>query len=186
MRRRVACIPTIRLKCAGCVITNQIEEHKLLEPVTGVDVNPALLDATGAQEVSVKLKSSSFAMMANDTMSHPELVAHKAMVENEQISSMERTGTAAKEITCVPTLMNAAFLNIDASEVALLALGSDAISIHRVMRHYEMQLSESVPYIGAKIVQNEGCNGTGVRVAVLDSGIKYTHAAFGGEDTQEA
>ena len=35
-------------------------------------------------------------------------------------------------------------------------------------------------------VQDLGYDGTGVKVAVLDSGIDYTHAAFGGEGTIEA
>ena len=37
-----------------------------------------------------------------------------------------------------------------------------------------------MPYIGAKAVQDAGVKGKGVKVAVLDSGIDYTHAAFGG------
>ena len=43
-----------------------------------------------------------------------------------------------------------------------------------------MDLSETVPYIGASAVQADGYDGSGVRVAVLDSGIDYNHAAFGG------
>jgi subtilisin family serine protease len=46
-----------------------------------------------------------------------------------------------------------------------------------------MQVSETVPYIGATTVQNQGYDGTGVKVAVLDSGIDYTHARFGGGGT---
>jgi subtilisin family serine protease len=45
---------------------------------------------------------------------------------------------------------------------------------------YEMDLSETVPYIGAAAVQATGFDGTGVRVAVLDSGIDYTHYNLGG------
>ncbi|MDQ2966621.1 MAG: S8 family serine peptidase, partial [Chloroflexota bacterium] len=49
-----------------------------------------------------------------------------------------------------------------------------------------MDLSETVPYIGAAAVQAAGFDGTGVRVAVLDSGIDYTHIAFGGAGTPDA
>jgi subtilisin family serine protease len=171
------------------LLTEQIDVHQLLtaqieQPVNGVDVDPALLVATGAQEVLVKLKSSPVAEMAN-SMSQLELMAHKAMVENEQSTFMDRTGTKAKEITCVQTLLNAVFLNIDASEVGAIASDPDVVAIHRVT-NYEMMLDETVPYIGATKVQNEGYDGTGVKVAVLDSGIDYTHAAFGGEGTQAA
>jgi minor extracellular serine protease Vpr len=37
-----------------------------------------------------------------------------------------------------------------------------------------------VPYIGASAVQDFGFTGSGIKVAVLDSGIDYTHAALGG------
>jgi minor extracellular serine protease Vpr len=37
-----------------------------------------------------------------------------------------------------------------------------------------------VPYIGASAVQASGFTGKGIKVAVLDSGVDYTHAALGG------
>lgn len=166
------------------ILASQIEELKLPRTTTEADVDPALLHATGSQEVIVTLKSSSVAMMANE-MSQPALMEHKAMVKNEQVSFMERTGTTAKEIACVQTLLNAVFLNIDAAQVVALASDPDVVSIYRV-KNYEMKLAETVPYIGATAVQNEGYDGTGIRVAVLDSGIDYTHAAFGGKGTLEA
>ena len=47
---------------------------------------------------------------------------------------------------------------------------------------------DRVPYIGATAVHERGFgfDGTGVTVAVLDSGIDYTHAAFGGPGTATA
>ncbi len=43
-----------------------------------------------------------------------------------------------------------------------------------------------LPFVGADIVRASGRDGTGVKVAVLDSGIDYTHAAFGGAGTLTA
>ena len=43
-----------------------------------------------------------------------------------------------------------------------------------------MTLTETVPYVGATAVHAGGRDGTGVKVAVLDSGIDYLHAALGG------
>ena len=37
-----------------------------------------------------------------------------------------------------------------------------------------------MPYIGAAAVQATGVDGSGVKVAVLDSGIDYTHKNLGG------
>ena len=42
-------------------------------------------------------------------------------------------------------------------------------------------LDQSVPFIlGGKTYEELGADGTGVRIAVIDTGIDYTHAAFGG------
>ena len=56
----------------------------------------------------------------------------------------------------------------------------------RQLHDYQLDLSETVPYIGATAVQNVGFNGAGVRVAVLDTGIDYTHKFFGGPGTAAA
>jgi subtilisin family serine protease len=99
---------------------------------------------------------------------------------------MESSLSSVKHLACVHTLLNAVFLEIDAKEVVKLAANSDVVSIHRV-RNYDRHLSETVPYIGASTVQNDyGFNGTGVIIAILDSGIDYTHAAMGGEGTIDA
>jgi minor extracellular serine protease Vpr len=56
----------------------------------------------------------------------------------------------------------------------------------RILRNYEAFLGDTVPYIGAAAVQASGKTGTGVKVAILDSGIDYTHRDFGGPGTSAA
>lgn len=51
--------------------------------------------------------------------------------------------------------------------------------------NYEIDLSETVPYIGASAVQSLGINGEGITVAVLDTGVDYLHAALGGSGSVE-
>ena len=47
--------------------------------------------------------------------------------------------------------------------------------------------STSVPFIGArKVWSRYGATGRGVRIAVVDTGVDYTHAAFGGPGTRTA
>jgi len=75
--------------------------------------------------------------------------------------------------------MNAVMLEVDASALTALAQNPNVVSINPI-RNYELDLSETVPYIGATAVQAAGFDGTGVRVAVIDSGIDYTHIAFDG------
>ena len=56
-------------------------------------------------------------------------------------------------------------------------------------RSYQLLTKKSVPAVGAKTAwgkQNTGFDGEGIRIAVIDSGIDYTHAMFGGIGTREA
>lgn len=45
---------------------------------------------------------------------------------------------------------------------------------------FKLDLTATVPYIGATAVQQLGVDGTGVRVAVLDSGVDFMHYNLGG------
>ena len=68
---------------------------------------------------------------------------------------------------------------IDAAALPALAANPNVATVSLV-RDYELDLSETVEYIGAKAVQDMGYDGTGIVVAIIDSGIDYTHEAFGG------
>jgi minor extracellular serine protease Vpr len=66
-----------------------------------------------------------------------------------------------------------------------IALLPGVAKVRPVLR-YQLDLSETVPYVGAKAAQTAGKDGTGVRVAVLDSGVDYTHRNLGGAGTLAA
>src|SRR5437773_4910242 len=81
--------------------------------------------------------------------------------------------------------LNAVVVTIAASQVPAVA-ALPGVRTVRQLHDYQLDLSETVPYIGATAVQNVGFNGAGVRVAVLDTGIDYTHKFFGGPGTAAA
>jgi minor extracellular serine protease Vpr len=57
----------------------------------------------------------------------------------------------------------------------------------RVSRTYRPDNVAGVPYIGApQAWQNTGKTGNGVKIAVIDTGVDYTHANFGGPGTPAA
>ena len=39
----------------------------------------------------------------------------------------------------------------------------------------ELYLDRSVPYLGADIPRIEGIDGTGIKIAVIDTGVDYNH-----------
>jgi subtilisin family serine protease len=81
--------------------------------------------------------------------------------------------------------LNAVIVNADSADLAALAADQRVASITRV-RDYQLDLQETVPHIGATELHETGLTGDGIVVAVLDSGVDYTHAAFGGPGNVDA
>jgi subtilisin family serine protease len=81
--------------------------------------------------------------------------------------------------------LNAVVLSVDAADLPQIARDT---AITRVVgvSNYSQDLSETVPYIGGDTAHSLGARGQGVRVAVIDSGVDYTHAALSGPGTQAA
>jgi subtilisin family serine protease len=90
-----------------------------------------------------------------------------------------------RELGRVSKALNAVAMAVDASRIKDIAALPGVASVRPLLDH-KLDLSETVPYIGATAVQGTGYDGTGVRVAVLDSGLDYTHANFGGAGTLAA
>jgi minor extracellular serine protease Vpr len=56
----------------------------------------------------------------------------------------------------------------------------------RPMQRFFPSTERGVPFIGTPAVWSTGKTGAGVKVAVIDSGVDYTHANFGGPGTRAA
>jgi subtilisin family serine protease len=83
-------------------------------------------------------------------------------------------------------LVNAFSAQLSAQAASTLAQRADVRSVQPV-GIVRKTLTTSVPFIGAPQVWNQfGVRGQGMRVAVVDTGIDYTHASFGGAGTVEA
>jgi len=152
---------------------------------------PRHLDAAAT---STLLKAPQFAKrgMVAVTLTTPPVAARKgstkASVDAEQSAFIARAvslAPSAKVVGSVQLVANAVFLEVDAAD--LPALQTDG-AVLRVTPAgiYQRNLSETVPYIGGETLHGLGVTGKNVRVAVLDSGIDYTHAALGGAGTAAA
>jgi minor extracellular serine protease Vpr len=83
-------------------------------------------------------------------------------------------------------LVNAFSAQLSAQAASTLAQRADVRSVQPV-GIVRKTLTTSVPFIGAPQVWSQfGVRGQGMRVAVVDTGIDYTHASFGGAGTVEA
>jgi subtilisin family serine protease len=105
--------------------------------------------------------------------------------------SQQLSAAGATEITRAGKAVNAIFVIADAATANRIAGIGGVRSVQAVVdfqRHSVPveEYKEVTPHIGAASLRHSGVDGRGVRVAVLDSGIDYTHAAFGGAGTAEA
>ena len=80
-------------------------------------------------------------------------------------------------------LLNGIAVEISGAAVRDLYAIPGVVSVS-LLPDYELDLNETVPWIGAAALQSAGYDGSGITVAVLDSGIDYTHAHLGGSGLQ--
>jgi subtilisin family serine protease len=165
-------------------IPAKIDELKLETPVemAGFSANAldsSLVGAQGASKVIIRLAGNSSAEAYTKGL-NTQAAKQNAKAEQDAFLNYVRTvDPNARVIAQVQVVLNAVFIEVDASALPQLASYPNVVRIAPV-GSYEVDLSETVPYIGATAIQNMGFDGTGIKVAVLDSGIDYTHAKLGG------
>lgn len=76
-------------------------------------------------------------------------------------------------------------LTADAEALRNLANRSDVVKISRIVPKERFNAATDVDTAALASWTNAGKTGKGVRIAVVDSGLDYTHADFGGPGTQE-
>ena len=146
--------------------------------VAARQLEPGLRGATGRQRVIVRLTQPAAAEVTDPAAQGPARQA--AQVQQAAVIGAARALDAnARVLGTVKIVLNAIMLDIDAAALPALAADPNVATISLV-RDYEVDLSETVDYIGATAVQEMGYDGAGIVVAVIDSGIDYTHIAFGG------
>ena len=171
-------------------LPDTIKAAKLDQPVTGAalkdKVHTSLTAARGPQRVVVRLSVAPSVDMAADGAAAQTTQLGRVKAQHRQfIANAKRIDAKVRVLGETQRATNLVSLRIDASKIAKLALDPNVVSISPVV-DYEKALDETVPYIGARAVQKAGTTGKGVRVGVIDSGIDYTHAEFGGPGTQAA
>ena len=165
-------------------LPDRVEALKLEAPIVveNMSVNvldSSLLGAEGPSKVIIRLSADS---VADAQAKGKNLEKAKEVADAQQavfLNTVKKVDPKASILAKVQIVLNAVFVEVDASVLPQLALDPNVVRIAPVA-NYEMDLSETVPYIGASAVHDSGFDGSGIKVAVLDSGIDYNHAALGG------
>jgi subtilisin family serine protease len=170
-------------RTAGRALPDSVADLKLDTPieVSGVSADSlgAGFAAQGSGRAIIRLSAESGA--AAFAAGKDESKAKQAAQAQQEafLSRVRSIDPSARVLAQVQMVLNAVLVQVDASKLAELARDPAVVRVAPI-GNYELDLSETVPYIGAKAVQDSGFKGKGIKVAVLDSGIDYTHAALGG------
>lgn len=149
------------------------------EGAFGGVLDRALVGATGPSRVIIRLSAESGAD-AHQRGADTTKAKNSAKAQQDAfLNRVRQVDPSARVLGRVQLVLNAVFVEVNASVLPTLAADSRVVRIAPV-GDYELDLSDTVPYIGASAVQAAGYDGSGVKVAVLDSGIDYHHAALGG------
>jgi subtilisin family serine protease len=136
-----------------------------------------LPDKPLAAMVGANAKRTGIAWTAAQQRAYVAQLAAKQDALKAQIAALGGT-----ELARVSKAHVALVVEIDAKRLPELAKLPGVAKVRPVV-DYELSLSETVPYIGAASLQSAGLDGTGITVAVLDSGIDYTHRNIDGDGT---
>jgi subtilisin family serine protease len=146
------------------------------------------LEALGVdmQARSLGVKTDAQALSASERTQKSALATHRDVLRARQSDMMNQLrGYGAQELGRVHVAHNAIAVKVDATSLKAISQLSGVVKVRPVV-DYTLDLSETVPYVGGTAVQTAGRTGAGVKVAVLDSGIDYTHKNLGGPGTAAA
>lgn len=156
-----------------------------------VGLSAASVSAADLARVFLVLESEPLAALQEPgRRAAPSAISHRrAQLAAEQVtaaSEVERR--AGRVLKRYSTLNNALFVEVPTAELPALRTLPGVKSV-QAERHYERCVSTSVPFIAAAQAWNPaagGFTGQGLKIAILDSGIDYNHADFGGVGTVAA
>lgn len=159
---------------------------KLATPITGPSEfrNRVL---TGPVQVAIRLTDAPLALAVGanakrvgSAMSLAQRQAYVASLKAKQDALMAKVASlGGAEVARLSKVYNAVVVNIDAAQLpAVVAL--PGVSAVKPIVNHDLSLTSTVPYIGATTLHNLGLTGAGIKIAVLDSGIDYTHKNLGG------
>lgn len=158
-------------------------------------VSPGLdLEATGPQTVFVQLEGAGAADVAAQGASRGASAARRAETRRAEVQTDAEavidTATAADpsavEVYTVSNAVPGVAVATDAAGIAAIAERDDVVRVSRVTRH-TIDNANTAGLLRANNVWSASANtGEGVKIGIIDTGIDYTHATFGGPGTVEA
>lgn len=177
---------------AGASPADPTDRFAVAPTVGGIDpaVLPVGADDSRTVKVMVQLSEPSVAEVqaesAKELSKGQKKQLEKQLERQQQPVVAAAKGKGATVLAQTQHAFNGVKVAIARNEVASLADLSGVVAVRPVVEHH-LENSTSIPYLGVpQVWQDTGFTGEGVKVAIIDTGIDYTHADFGGPGTVEA
>lgn len=147
-----------------------------------------LTAASGPIEVIVELEKNSLAAEQVNRQARglkklergSERAYVQGLIADQSNLESRLTSLGASVLHRYQVAYNGLSVKVDASRLAQIKALPGVRAIHPVKKVYR-DLDNSVPFIfGGQTHSDLGADGTGITIAIIDTGIDYTHAALGG------
>lgn len=155
-------------------------------------VAPGLAEADGPVTAFVQLDAPSGLDVAEDGGDAAAVQEATEQVEQvaEQVVPAEAGATARaatpQRIATLSNLVSGTLVTGDAAQVRELAGSDEVVAVYRVTSKSADNASSDAFTRALQVWQDTGETGEDVRIGVIDTGLDYTHADFGGPGTAEA
>lgn len=176
MRSRFAVIPSIVLLAATARAATFPINLPTLDPSGRVSVY-VVLDGQPAMAVAHPAGFVASALSPNEIERYVQNLSDRQVALEPAIEALDARVTGRFQ-----RLANAIKVEVRPEQLAAIAALPGVIRVDPV-GFYHVDNSTSVPFIGAAAVWQRGSgvgDGAGIKIGVIDSGIDYTHADFGG------
>ncbi|WP_363358204.1 S8 family peptidase [Microbacterium sp. LMI12-1-1.1] len=156
----------------------------------GTTVRPMSVGADGRVTVIVEMAGDPVAVAQAKKGSDLSAAERKAIRNTLESAQDAVVGSIESKDGDVAATMQSAYNGIQATlpadQVDAVAALPNVVAVHAV-KTYTLDNAVSVPFLGVpQVWQDTGYTGENIKVAVIDTGVDYTHANFGGVGTPEA
>jgi subtilisin family serine protease len=164
----------------GATSADRFEDSSLQASQEPVEVfvrlsTPSVSELNAAQIAVNGSYASREAQMAQAARVDAEQAAFRGVLESLGATELSTQRVGANGFRVV----------LEAGQLASLRGMPGVLSVGRVETH-ELANVTSVPWIGGAAVNAAGYTGAGIKIGIIDTGIDYTHANFGGPGTVDA